>query len=144
LRRLLVGRKTWCIPQASPATGVLRRELAAKRILICDDEQTMRELLRVVLDGGYEFDEAADGLSALEVARRRRPDILDVMLPGTGGIAVLEAMRADPRLAPVPVVVVTAWPQMEEEAAEAGASRFFMKPFEPDAMKDAVEELLAR
>ena len=120
--------------------------MAHKRILICDDEVTMRQLLRVVLDGAYEFDEAADGVAALDLARRRRPDlvILDVMLPGTGGLAILEALRADPALASIPVVVVTAWPQMEEEALEAGASRFFMKPFEPDAMKDAVEELLAR
>jgi len=118
--------------------------MAHKRILICDDEETMRQLLRVVLDGAYEFDEAADGVAALDLARRRRPDlvILDVMLPGTGGLAILEALRADPALAAIPVVVVTAWPQMEDEALEAGASRFFMKPFEPDAMKSAVEELL--
>ena len=118
--------------------------MARKRILICDDEEPMRQLLRVVLDGSYEFDEAADGVQALNAARRARPDlvILDLMLPGTGGMAVLEQLRADPMLAPVPVVVVTAWPQMEEEAFGAGASRFFMKPFEPDAMKDAVEELL--
>src|SRR5947207_2276701 len=92
------------------------------------------------------FDEAADGVAGLELARRRRPDlvILDVMLPGTGGLAILEALRADPALAAIPVVVVTAWPQMEDEALEAGASRFFMKPFEPDAMKTAVEELLDR
>ena len=56
--------------------------------------------------------------------------------------AVLEELRADASLAPTPVVIVTAWPQMEDEARDAGASRFFMKPFEPDAMKNAVEELL--
>jgi two-component system NtrC family response regulator/two-component system response regulator AtoC len=115
-----------------------------KRILICDDEEPMRQLLRVVLDGAYEFDEAADGPAALDAARRARPDlvILDLMLPGTGGMAVLEELRGDPGLASVPVIVVTAWPQMEEEAARAGANRFFMKPFEPDAMQLAVEELL--
>jgi CheY-like chemotaxis protein len=115
-----------------------------KTILICDDEETMRQLLRVVLDGNYAFEEAPDGPSALDAARRVNPDlvILDIMLPGTGGIAVLEELRADPRFASVPVVVLTAWPQMEEEAAEAGANKFFMKPFEPDEMKHAVEELL--
>lgn len=118
--------------------------MSRKTILICDDEETMRKLVRVVLDGHYLFEEATDGASALELARRLRPDlvILDVMLPGTSGIAVLEQLRADASLAPVPVVVMTAWPQMESEALDAGASRFFTKPFEPDAMKDAVEELL--
>jgi putative two-component system response regulator len=120
--------------------------MSRKTILICDDEETMRQLLRVVLDGNYVFEEARDGQSALELARRLRPDlvILDVMLPGTSGIAVLEQLRADESLAPVPVVVMTAWPQMENDAVDAGASRFFTKPFEPDAMKDAVEELLGK
>ena len=120
--------------------------MSRKTILICDDEETMRQLLRVVLDGNYVFEEAPDGQSALELARRLRPDlvILDVMLPGTSGIAVLEQLRADETLAPVPVVVMTAWPQMENDAVDAGASRFFTKPFEPDAMKDAVEELLGK
>jgi CheY-like chemotaxis protein len=106
----------------------------------------MRHLLRVILDDAYEFDEAGDGLVALDLARRFRPDlvILDIMLPGTGGIAVLEELRADPVLGPTPVVVLTAWPQMEEEAFAAGANKFFMKPFEPDAMTAAVEELLRR
>ena len=118
--------------------------MSRKTILICDDEETMRKLVRVVLDGHYLFEEATDGASALELARRLRPDlvILDIMLPGTSGIAVLEQLRADTSVAPVPVVVMTAWPQMESEALDAGASRFFTKPFEPDAMKDAVEELL--
>jgi|SRR5436190_7526715 len=118
--------------------------MTRKRILICDDEEPMRQLLRVILDGAYEFDEAADGPAALDLARRFRPDlvILDIMLPGTGGLAVLEQLRADPELAATPVVILTAWPQMEEEAAAAGANGFFMKPFEPDAMTAAVEELL--
>jgi putative two-component system response regulator len=118
--------------------------MSRKTILICDDEETMRQLLRVILDGHYVFEEAPDGSSALELARRLQPDlvILDVMLPGTSGIAVLAQLRADEGLARVPVVVMTAWPHMESEALDAGASRFFMKPFEPDEMKGAVEELL--
>jgi CheY-like chemotaxis protein len=135
--------------QASEPRSVLTGDPRAapmprKTILICDDEETMRQLVRVVLDGEYAFEEAADAPSALEAARRQRPDlvILDVMLPGTNGIEVLQELRADPSLGRIPVVVMTAWPQMEPEALDAGASRFFMKPFEPDAMKSAVEELL--
>jgi putative two-component system response regulator len=116
-----------------------------KTILICDDERAMRELVRAVLDGGHRYEEAADGVGALETAREARPDaiVLDVMLPGGNGITILEQIRADPHLAEIPVVVLTAWPDMERPAYAAGASRFFMKPFEPEELRAAVEELLA-
>jgi CheY-like chemotaxis protein len=117
---------------------------AVKKILICDDEVAMRLLVRVVLDRGYEFVEAPDGVSALELARRSKPDlvVLDVMLPGADGLALLEQLRGDPDLRETRVVVLTASPDVEEAALAAGADRFFMKPFEPDDLKAAVAELL--
>lgn len=120
--------------------------MAAKRVLICDDEAPMRELARAVLADGYEFGEAADGAACIENARRLRPDLmlLDLMLPGIGGLAVLEELRLDPALADVPVVVISAWDHLEAEALEAGATRFVGKPFEPDALRETVSELLAR
>jgi CheY-like chemotaxis protein len=118
--------------------------MQTKSILICDDEAPMRELLRVVLEGDHRFAEAGDGLQALELAREVRPNvvILDVMLPGLGGLETLKQLRADPQLADTPVVVITAWPHMESAALEAGADHFFMKPFEPEALRTLVEELL--
>jgi CheY-like chemotaxis protein len=115
-----------------------------KRILICDDDVTVRLLVRVVLDADYEFGEASDGTEALELARRERPDlvILDLMLPRRNGFDVLEELQRDARLADVPTVVVTASPEQEGAALAAGADRFFMKPFEPDELKTAVAELL--
>src|SRR5947209_6965387 len=68
--------------QASEVRSVLRRKhalptaMSRKTILICDDEETMRQLVRVVLDGHYLFEEATDGASALELARRLRPDLV--------------------------------------------------------------------
>jgi CheY-like chemotaxis protein len=116
-----------------------------KRILICDDEANMRELIRVVLDADYEFGEAADGLEALELARQLRPDlvILDMMIPRKSGIDVLAELRVEPELAAAPVVVMTAWHHLEADALAAGADRFFVKPFDPDELKEVVSELLA-
>lgn len=116
-----------------------------KRILICDDEVPMRLLVRVVLNGDYEFSEAATGVQALEFARRTKPDlvVLDVMLPGGDGLALLEQIRSDPRLSEIPVIVLTASPDFERAASAAGAERFFMKPFDPDELKAAVRELVA-
>lgn len=93
----------------------------------------------------YRFLEASDGKEALAAMRELSPDliVLDVMLPGLSGIDVLEAMRADDELSGMPVVVITAWSHAEVEAWTAGADRFVSKPFDPDELSDAVEELLA-
>jgi CheY-like chemotaxis protein len=115
-----------------------------RRILICDDEAALRQLLRVVIDGDYEFSEVADGSEIVASASQLEPDliVLDLMMPGAGGLAVLEQLRSDPVLHAVPVVVLTAWPDHERAALEAGADRFLAKPFEPDALKSVVDELL--
>lgn len=113
-------------------------------ILVCDDDPSLRELVRAVLGPRYRFVEAADGAEALEIAREIRPDliVLDVMLPGLSGIEVLEAIRTDDALRDLKVVVITAWSHAELEVQVAGADRFVSKPFDPDDLSQAVEELL--
>lgn len=113
-------------------------------ILVGDDDPSLRELIRAVLGSRYRFVEAADGLEVLAVARDIRPDliVLDVMLPGLSGIEVLDELRHDPRLRATPVVVITAWSHAEVDARTAGADRFVSKPFDPDELSAAVEELL--
>ena len=68
-------------------------------VLICDDEPSLRELIRISLDGPYEFAEADNGEESLELARRLRPDvmILDMMMPRLSGLEVL-ADRKSTRL----------------------------------------------
>ena len=114
-------------------------------ILVCDDEPTLRELVRAVLGPGYRFVEAADGNEALAVSHAVEPDliVLDVMLPGLSGIDVLDELRRDERLARTPVVVITAWSHTEAEVLTAGADAFVSKPFDPDELSQAVEGLLA-
>ena len=114
-------------------------------ILVCDDEPSLRELVRAVLGPRYQFVEADDGPRALALARELRPDliVLDLMLPGMSGIEVLDVLRSDPVLASTPVIVVTAWSHAEASAVVAGADRFVPKPFDPQALETAVEELLA-
>jgi len=113
-------------------------------ILVCDDDPSLRELVRAVLGSGYRFIEAADGSEALELTRELRPDliVLDVMLPGLSGIEVLEAIRTDAEISDMKVVVITAWSHAEMEVQVAGADRFVSKPFDPDELSRAVEELL--
>ena len=120
-------------PDPAPAT-----------ILVCDDDPSLRELVRAVLGPSYHFVEAADGAEALALARELRPDliVLDVMLPGLSGIEVLEALRTDDELRSLRVIVITAWSHAEIDAQLAGADRFVTKPFDPDDLSAAVEELL--
>jgi CheY-like chemotaxis protein len=115
-----------------------------KRILICDDEPALRELVRATLADGYQFAEASDGLLALELARELEPDavVLDLMLPRLGGLEVLARLQADDRLRHVPVLVITAWNETREDVLAAGAADFLTKPFDPDELKAAIEQLL--
>jgi len=114
-------------------------------VLICDDEPSLRELIRVSLDGPYSFAEADDGEKSLEIARRLRPDviILDMMMPRLSGLEVLSEIRGDQGLAETPVIVLTAQPSTKEEALRSGADIVMVKPFEPEQITAAVEEVLA-
>jgi CheY-like chemotaxis protein len=114
-------------------------------ILICEDEATLRELVQAVLGPEYHYIEAVDGMEALELTRAEKPHliVLDLMLPEMSGFEVLDAMREDPALSEIPVVVLTAWSHVRAEAEEKGADRFIAKPFEPAELETAVRELLA-
>ncbi|HVR12876.1 MAG TPA: response regulator [Gaiellaceae bacterium] len=114
-------------------------------VLICDDESSLRELIRISLDGPYSFAEADDGEKSLEIARRLRPDviILDMMMPRLSGLEVLSEIRSDAELAATAVIVLTAQPSTKDEALRCGADIVMVKPFEPEEITAAVEEVLA-
>ena len=114
-------------------------------VLICDDEPSLRELIRVSLDGAYSFAEADDGEESLEIARRLKPDvvILDMMMPRLSGLEVLTELRRDEALSDIRVIVLTAQPSARDEALREGADLVMVKPFEPDEITAAVEEVLA-
>jgi CheY-like chemotaxis protein len=115
-------------------------------LLICDDEDVLRDLIRATLGGQYALVEARDGDEALRCARERRPDLilLDMMMPGRSGLEVVGELRGDPELAEIPVIMLTARTQAadRETAARTGADRFLAKPFSPLELTSMVEELL--
>jgi threonine synthase len=81
-------------------------------IAIIEDDPQARLLLRRILQtrGEYRIFEAADGATGLELVRRERPDVIlmDLMMPGTDGFEVLDALKADKRVSDVPVIVISA------------------------------------
>ena len=114
-------------------------------VLICDDEPSLRELIRISLDGPYQIVEADDGEESLEIARRLRPDvvILDMMMPRRSGLEVLTALRKEKELSNTRIIVLTAQPAAREDAMREGADVVMVKPFEPEQISAAVEEVLA-
>jgi CheY-like chemotaxis protein len=117
------------------------------RILIVEDHPTMREAMRLVLEGeGYRIDEAADGRTALDAIRSDPPDLvfLDLNIPGATGADVLASVKGDPSTANTRVIVVTATGEEgRPEAVRLGADEYFTKPFSPTALLRTVERVLA-
>jgi two-component system phosphate regulon response regulator PhoB len=116
------------------------------RILICDDEPALRELMRIALVGDYEFEEAGTVAEAIELAESFRPDVVlvDVMMPGGSGLDVVRYLADHPALSSAGCVVVSAFAAEadQEEAREAGAAAFVSKPFDPDDLSATVASLV--
>jgi len=117
---------------------------APKTILICEDDQHLRELIRVVIGENFHFVEAHDGEEAVELALAHRPElvILDFMLPKRSGSDVLSAIRRELSPEETHVIVVSAWPDADEAAVAAGADAFLPKPFEPEHLEAIVKDVL--
>ena len=119
-----------------------------RAVLLVDDDPGIRSVMRTVLEHeAYAIHEASDGEEALAfVAERGAPDliILDLMMPGIGGLDVLKRLKADRATAHCPIVVLTAaGATARQEADAAGADGFFEKPFSPLALLRAVEEAMS-
>lgn len=120
----------------------------AIRILVVDDEPAIVRLMEYVLDRqGYIVRTAADGEEALRVVGEFRPElvVLDVMMPRKDGYTVAEAIRADPDLGGVPIIMLSARAQDTdvEQGLAAGANHYLTKPFEPDGLLETVARCLA-
>lgn len=115
--------------------------IGAMKVLVVDDDRTIREVLRAML--GYEgcvVVDAPDGESALAVADEVRPDVvlLDLSMPGMDGLDVCRRLKSRPH--PPKVVMITARDTAEDElrGRDAGADAYLRKPFSPLAVLDVV------
>jgi DNA-binding response OmpR family regulator len=122
------------------------RILRHMKILIVDDEEDVRVILRVNLESaGHVVIETEDGDEAIQLAVANDPDavVLDVMLPRRDGLSVLDELRTHPRLEDVPVVMLSAKAGKSDIQAglRHGADDYIPKPFEPSAIAPALEEI---
>ena len=121
--------------------------MSNKKILIVEDDADVRLGYNVLLKANhYDTFFAADGNSAVSEARKHQPDlvILDLGLPAGNGFIVLEWFRANPYLAVIPVVVVSARDLHgnKERALKAGARAYLQKPWDDDELLALISELL--
>lgn len=142
----LTGLK-WLHTQVGWLKQVRARGILMTRILVAEDETQVRQLIATTLrDQGYQVVEAADGEAAYEAvaeaAVAEKPDlvVLDLMLPKLNGFEVLEKLKANKSTAYIPVVIVTARNQAQDETRgmKAGACDYITKPWSPGELEDRV------
>ena len=121
----------------------------AMKFLVVDDFSTMRRIVKGLLNelGYSDITEADDGNTALPMLRDGAFDFLitDWNMPGMAGLDLLKAVRGDPKLAKLPVLMLTAEAKREQiiEAAQAGVSGYVIKPFTAITLKEKIDKILA-
>jgi two-component system phosphate regulon response regulator PhoB len=154
---LPAGRMAAPTIELSPAFELLddlppaRTEVTRKgaMVLLVDDEDQLRRVMRDLLQRqGYTVVEARDGAQALDEVDRHNPDIvlLDLNLPGVDGYSVLSQLRSRPATRQLPVIVLTAKGDEDNEVRvlELGADDFLTKPFRAKALAARLESALSR
>ena len=119
------------------------------QILVIEDDPTQRMLTSAVLrSAGYEVAEAVDGMEGLRMAVQSAPDLMvcDVMMPGLNGYQVVDALKKEPALATVPVILLTAMSDRSHMRIGmlSGADDYLFKPFRATELRQSVAALLAK
>lgn len=114
-------------------------------ILVVDDDQSLRELLRLHLsNAGYEVRMAEDGIAAGYLVLRQPPDLIisDVHMPNMDGFQFVEALREDPALPRFPVIFLTSHTEGDVRGKELGAVGYLTKPVRADKLLEMVAKAL--
>lgn len=119
------------------------------RIIYAEDDDLVADLVQATLiDAGHAVGVVNNGKDALKVVQQRKPDllILDISMPEMTGSHVLDAVRRDPALYDMPVLMLTGRRSQTDEdiALKAGATEYLRKPFDPDRLVVTVDALLSK
>ncbi len=115
-----------------------------KRVLLIDDDPRVRASLKMVLEPIYDILQACDGQEGLDVFRKDEPDLilLDVILPGTDGLAVLQTLRLESKMTPVIMLTGTKSVKTAVDAMKFGAADYLSKPFDVDELRIIIDRVL--
>ena len=122
--------------------------MSGKTILYIEDNEFNRKMVRQLLARtSYRLTEAEDGEAGVAAARQTPPDLIlmDIQLPRLSGLDATRQLRADPRTAAVPIIVVTSFALSgdEQKARDAGATAYIAKPYSPRDLLAKIREILA-
>ena len=117
-----------------------------KKVLVVEDQVSIRQLMRFTLQTRYTVVEAADAAEAYGIISAELPDavIMDVMMPGMNGFQLCEKLRHEDGLWSLPIIILTACAQTKDRlmGTKAGADIYMIKPFSPTELLTAVDSLL--
>ncbi len=115
-----------------------------KRVLLIDDEARIRSSLKMVLEPSYDILQAGDAQEGLDLFRKEGPDLvlLDVILPGTDGLAVLQTLRSESKMTPVIMLTGTKSVKTAVDAMKMGAADYLSKPFDVDELRIVVDRAI--
>ena len=115
-----------------------------KRVLLIDDDPRVRASLKIVLEPIYDILQAGDAQEGLDVFRKDEPNLilLDVILPGTDGLAVLQTLRMESKMTPVIMLTGTKSVKTAVDAMKFGAADYLSKPFDVDELRIIIDRVL--
>ena len=118
-----------------------------KTILLADDEEDVRTIVKMFLEGqGYRVLTAYDGLEAISMAESEAPDVilLDVMMPVMSGIEVARRLKAHYPTTHIPIIMLSAAAQADsiKQGIQAGARDYVIKPFQPSKLDEIIRRVL--
>ena len=137
-----------CAPHLESVRSVAAMaERVRPTVLVVDDDEFQHKIVSRMLEGGnYHLVFAAGGVEALSIMRKTRPDLIliDVMMPDMGGLELMRQMKAEPRLAGIPVIMITGKSDKNivTESLKAGATDFLVKPVARDTLLGKVAKVL--
>ena len=118
--------------------------IGKKRVLLIDDEARVRTSLKMVLEPSYDISQAADAQEGLDLFRKEGPDLvlLDVILPGTDGLAILQTLRSESKMTPVIMLTGAKSVKTAVDAMKLGAADYLSKPFDVEELRIVVDRAL--
>lgn len=117
-----------------------------KKILVVDDERDIREIIKIsLIDDGFKVLEAANGKTAIELAKKEKPDLitLDIMMPDVDGFQVAKTLKENPETKDIPIIILSVLSQDKKKYLQ-GIADYISKPFRPEELVKKIKSIIKK